>query len=119
MSVIVSDMKTPAKPAPKKRQIRRKASPELPDTFTVRDMNRNTQTVLSAARLHGQVTIRSRSGEQFRIEAVPPAQAEAGPHPDFLERMRVHREKMRALGVVGPKTTEAHERLNRVIAGEE
>jgi hypothetical protein len=114
MSVNVSDMKTP-----KKRQVRRKASPELPDTFTVRDMNRNTQIVLSAARQHGHVTIRSRSGEQFRIEAVRPAQAEAGPRPDFLERMRMHRENMRALGVEGPRTAEAIERMNRIIAGEE
>lgn len=111
----MSDMKGPAKTERKKRQSLGKNAPELPDTFTVRDMNRNTQAVLEAARQHGRITIRSRSGEQFRIEAVLPT----GPRPDFMERIRQHRERMRALGVSGPKTPEAIERVNAIIAGEE
>lgn len=105
MSVIMSDMKSKAKDV-------------SPVSFTVRDMNRNTQAVLEACRIHGQVLIRSRNGERFKIEPVvvePPASA---PSPAFAERLRQHREKIRALGFVGPRAAD-RERFHRIIAGEE
>jgi hypothetical protein len=105
MSVIMSDMR------PKEKRV-------APVSFTVRDMNRNTQAVLEACRVHGQVLIRSRSGENFKIEPVlaePPATT---PAPAFAERLRQHREKVRALGFIGPRA-EDMERFHRIIAGEE
>ena len=93
MSVIMSDMKATARPAkPKKPAAKaRRAVKVLPKVFTVRDMNRNTQTVLRAARQHGRVMIRGRSGEQFKVEPMSPDD-HAGPRPDFVERMRLHHE---------------------------
>ncbi len=123
MSVVISDMKTltkakPAKkPAPKTRKAARSAK-GLPAVFTVRDLNRNSQTVLSAARQHGRVTIRSRSGERFTIETMQLKAKSAGPRPDLLERLRQHQERLRALGCRPPSPTD-QERLNRIIAGEE
>ena len=89
-----------------------------PVTFTVRDMNRNTQAVLEACRVHGQVTIRSRSGESFRIETVKPDSTSASPAPAFAERLRRHREKVRALGFAGPSKGNLS-RFHRIVAGEE
>ena len=105
MSVIMSVMKA-------------KAKASSPLSFTVRDMNRNTQAVLEACRVHGQVLIRSRSGEKFKIERVvaePPATA---PAPAFAERLKQHREKVRALGFAGPRAADM-ERFHRIVAGEE
>jgi hypothetical protein len=116
MSVMMSVMKTSAK-KPAKPKAREKAAPVLPSIFTVRDMNRNSRVVLDAAKFHGQVTIRSRNGEEFKVQ--PLAVATAGPKPDFVERMRLHRIRMRELGFVGPKTEAGLERINRIIAGEE
>lgn len=118
----MSDMKSATKskavrkPAPKLS----KAAPRaklLPTVFTVRDLNRNSQTVLNATRQHGRVTIRSRTGEQFKIEALNPKPS-PGARPDFRERMQLHHERMRALGCRPPSFAD-QERLNRIIAGEE
>ncbi len=120
MSVIMSDMKTIAKSKPAKKpatKARRAAKP-LPKVFTVRDMNRDTAGLLNAARQHGSVTIRSRSGEQFKVAPVVPEKPTASPRPDFLERMRLHHEQMRAAGYRPPSAAD-QERINRIIAGEE
>ncbi|PAW69291.1 MAG: hypothetical protein B9S38_10175 [Verrucomicrobiia bacterium Tous-C4TDCM] len=87
-------------------------------SFTVRDMNRNTQAVLEACRVHGQVLIRSRSGEKFKIEPVVAEAPATSPAPAFAERLKQHREKVRALGFIGPRA-EDMARFNRIIAGEE
>ena len=52
--------------------------------------------LLAAVREHGFATIRSRTGEVFRI--LPDPGKLAGPQPDFAGRMRLHRERMAALG---------------------
>ena len=132
MSVMMSDMKSLSKkPIPAAqagrvaRRTRAKNKPAEaaapPAVFTVRDMNRNTRGVLEAAKFHGQVTVRGRSGEAFKLQPVPavPAPPTAVPKVDFLERMRLHRLKMRELGFVGPQTEAAQERWNRIVAGEE
>lgn len=85
-------------------------------TFTIRDMSRNTQAVLEACRVHGHVTIRSRSGESFRIETVK--SEKAAPAPAFAERLRQHREKVRTLGFSGPSQSNLP-RFHRIVAGEE
>jgi antitoxin (DNA-binding transcriptional repressor) of toxin-antitoxin stability system len=118
MSVMMSVMKrsTGAGKASKSRGSRRAAArTALPKVFSVRDMNRNTSTVLDAVREHGFVTIRSRSGEVFRIQ--PETEKLAGSQPDFAERMRVHRERMTALGYVEP-TMFGWDVISKAIAGE-
>jgi hypothetical protein len=105
MSVIMSDMNPTTKGVP-------------PVTFTVRDMNRNTQAVLEACRVHGQVLIRSRSGEKFKIERVVAETSATAPAPAFAERLKQHREKVRALGFAGPRAADM-ERFHRIVAGEE
>jgi len=96
----------------------------LPGVFTVRDMNRDTATVLAACRQHGRVIVRHRSGEQFAMTPVKD-EAPVGVGMDSGERIRqaherlqLHRERMRAMGVRGPTTPEGIEHLNRILAGE-
>ena len=88
------------------------------DTFTVRDLNRHPQAVLTAARTHGRAIIRSRTGEQFvlspdQIGAERVAKAKA-----FVSRLEALRLKMRESGFVGP-SKEDSEKIARMIAGEE
>ena len=123
MSDIMSVMKTAIKAAKKAKPRKAKV---LPGVFTVRDMNRDTATVLEACRQHGRVIVRHRSGEQFALTSVKAEEPPAGSSPEFAERirqarerMRLHRERMGAMGVRGPTTREGIERLNRIIAGEE
>lgn len=88
-------------------------------TFTVRDMNREPQALLTAAKKFGQVTIRSRSGGNFVLKPEDPTpnkrvqEAEA-----FIERQRAYREKLRAMGFV-PFSKDDSEKIARMIAGEE
>ena len=70
MSVMISDMKPRSKkgwPAGKPAHIGTAGKQRLPSVFTVWDVNRDTATVFAACREHGEVTIRSRTGEQFVI----------------------------------------------------
>jgi len=115
MSVIMSVMKTATKSA--KKKTKPAVAKVLPTVFTVRDMNRNTAQVLAACRQHGRVIVRHRAGEEF--ELVPVSEmAPSSPRPDFVERMRLHRERTRAMGARGPTTPEGVEHLNKIIAGE-
>lgn len=121
MSVIMSVMKTATKSA--KMATHGKAQ-VLPGVFTVRDLNRNTATVLAACRQHGRVIVRHRLGEQFAMTPVKGG-ALVGTELDSGERIRraqerlqQHRERMRTMGVRGPTTPEGIEHLNRIIAGE-
>jgi hypothetical protein len=118
MSAIMSDMKPKA--AAKKSAKRRTLSFEdVCGTFTVRDMNRQPQALLTAAQKLGQVTIRSRSGRNFVLKPEDPTpnkrvqEAEA-----FMERQRAFREKLRAMGFV-PFSKDDSEKIARMIAGEE
>lgn len=116
MSAIMSDMK--AKAAVKK-SARRPVKAPVRDTFTVREMNRRPQAVLTAARLLGSVTIRSRDGGDFVVspkDTTPNKRVQEA--EAFVERQRAFREKLRAMGFV-PPSKEDSERIARMIAGED
>ena len=115
MSDMMSDMKTIAKPAKKKpARARRKPAPRR--EFTVRDLNRHTAELLDAVREHGSVTVRSRGGEQFRLEKDRPLPA-IRESEGFVERMRKYRELIASLGAACDPSVDV-ERLNQIIAGE-
>jgi hypothetical protein len=118
MSVIMSVMKAATKSAKKKTKPAKEKV--LPTVFTVRDMNRNTAQVLAACRQHGRVVVKHRAGEEFAMTPVAASATmlHSNSRPDFVERMRQHRERMRAMGARGPTTPEGIEHLNRIIAGE-
>ena len=118
MSAIMADMKT--RTAVKKSASRHAPAPAaVRGTFTVRDMNRRPQALLTAAQKLGSVTIRSRSGGNFVLTPEVPApnkrvrEAEA-----FMERQRAFREKLRSLGFVPPSKGDS-ERIARMIAGDD
>lgn len=116
MSAIMSDMST--KTAAKKSAKRPVKAP-VRDTFTVREMNRRPQAVLTAARLLGSVTIRSRDGGDFVMapkEATPNKRVQEA--EAFMERQRAFREKLRSMGFV-PFSKDDSEKIARMIAGEE
>lgn len=118
MSVIMSDMKTKTT-AKKPAKRRTPAVRTVRDTFTVRDMNRQPQSVLTAAQKLGRVIIRSRSGGNFVLTPEFPAPnkrvQEAEAYCRRLEEMRV---KLRAMGFVPPSASDS-EKIARMIAGEE
>jgi hypothetical protein len=118
MSDIMADMK--AKPAAKKSAKRRAAAPAaVRGTFTVRDMNRQPQSLLTAAQKLGRVIIRSRSGGNFVLTPEIPAPnkrvQEAEAYCRRLDEMRV---KLRSMGFVPPSASDS-EKISRMIAGEE
>jgi len=115
---MMSDMKT--KTATKKSaKAPAPTAAAMRSTFTVRDMNREPQALLTAAKKFGQVTIRSRSGGNFVLKPEDPTpnkrvqEAEA-----FIERQRAYRERLRAMGFV-PFSKDDSEKIARMIAGEE
>lgn len=118
---MMSDMKTkPAvkKPAPR-RAAKKAPAAALRRDFTVRDMNRQPQSLLAAAQKLGRVVIRSRSAGNFILTPEVPAtntrieEAEA-----FMQRQRAFREKLSRMGFV-PPSKEDSEKIARMIAGEE
>lgn len=118
MSAIMSDMKTKA--APKKAARGRAPAPAtVRGIFTVRDMNRQPQALLSAAQKLGRVTIRSRSGGNFVLTPeVPTPNKRVQEAEAFMERQRTFREKLRSMGFVPPSTGDS-ERIARMIAGDD
>jgi len=111
----MTDMKT--KPAPKKKSVKRRAAPVVRDTFTVRDLNRQPQVVLTAARKLGEVVVRSRSGEQFSVQLLSAPKLRAATRGDFVERLKQLHASMRAKGSTG-FTAEGWETFSKTIAGE-
>ena len=118
MSDIMADMKTKTAAA-KKSAKRRVPATAVRGVFTVRDMNRQPQALLSAAQQLGRVTIRSRSGGNFVLTPeVPTPNKRVQEAEAFMERQRAYREKLRAMGFV-PPSKEDSEKITRMIAGEE
>lgn len=115
MSDIMTDMKT--KTAPKKKSVKRRAAPVVRDTFTVRDLNRQPQVVLTAARKLGRVHVQGRSGERFLIQPEPEEKAESSSREDFRVRLKMLHSQMRASGSSG-FTAQGWETFSKVIAGE-
>ena len=114
---MMSVMKTRVRTAKKKQPA---AAKELPREFTVRDMNRHTALVLAASREHGRVVVKHRDGGRFAVTPVIEVSDEERQERirQALERMRLHRERIRAMGMRGPSTAEEIERVNQIIAGE-
>ncbi len=115
MSVIMADVKP--KTAAKKSAKRPAAEP-VRDTFTVRDMNRQPQVVLTAARTLGRVHIQSRTGERYSLEPEAVATIEPEVGEDFLTRLQRFHDEMNAAGSTG-FTQEGWDAFSKVIAGEE
>ncbi len=118
MSAIMSDMKTKAtaKKAAR-RPVAKVAAPRR--VFTVRDLNRQPQTVLNAARKAGGVHVHSRSGERFLVKPDPepkPAISDVEYRRAFHERLRELHARMKAEGM--GFTAEGWETFSKTIAGE-
>lgn len=111
----MTDMKT--KPAPKKKSVKRRAAPVVRDTFTVRDLNRQPQVVLTAARKLGRVHVQGRSGERFLIQPEALENAQQSRRQDFRARVKMLHAQMRASGSTG-FNAEGWETFSKVIAGE-
>ena len=108
MSAIMTDMKTKNSPR----------SAPLRDTFTVRDMNRQPQVVLTAARKLGRVHIQGRSGERFVIQPAVIEEAQEPSHrEDFLAHLHTLHQKIRESGYTGFTPT-GWETFSKAIAGE-
>jgi antitoxin (DNA-binding transcriptional repressor) of toxin-antitoxin stability system len=94
--------------------------------FTVRDLNRRTAEVLTAAKTYGSVQICARTGEVFTL--VPEARVhrsktkakEKTAAEMWAEKSAERKARMIAIGYVPPTADEWDtERFNRIIAGEE
>ncbi len=119
MSVMVSDMKTKA-PAKKvaRRPAKKAAAPGR--VFTVRDLNRQPQAVLNAARKAGGVHVHSRSGERFLVKPDPEAKSAISDieyRRAFHERLKHLHARMREAGSQGI-TAEGWDTFSKMIAGE-
>lgn len=118
MSAIMSDMK-PRAAVKKSAKRRASATAAVRGTFTVRDMNRQPQSLLTAAQKLGRVIIRSRSGGNFVLTPeIPTPNKRVQEAEAFMERQRAFRERLRAMGFV-PPSKEDSERIARMIAGDD
>jgi hypothetical protein len=119
MSVMVSDMKT--KTTTKKASRRPAAKVAAPRrVFTVRDLNRQPQAVLNAARKAGGVHVHSRSGERFLMKLDPAAKSAVSDvehRRAFHERLKLLHAQMREAGSSGI-TEEGWDTFSKMIAGE-
>ena len=88
------------------------------DTFTVRDLNRQPQAVLTAARTHGRAIIRSRTGERFVVSPEQPVRPRVLEARAFVERLEALHKKLKESGFVPPNKEES-DLIARMIAGED
>jgi hypothetical protein len=119
MSVIMSDMKTkPTKQAPKTADPQTPPDSTIRREFTVRDMNRQPQALLAAARKVGSVHVRSRTGERFllKLDPITTPNQNADHRRLFRERIEALHEKMRQTGQ--GFTEKGWETVSKQIAGE-
>ncbi len=116
MSAIMADMKT--KPAAKKSARHAASAPVAPRrVFTVRELNRQPQSVLSAALKLGGVHVQARSGERFILKPDPVPQPETNSREEFHHRLKEMHARMSAEGSDG-FTAEGWETFSKIIAGE-
>ena len=104
-------MKTLTKPAKKKAHAAKTKA--VPDTFTVRDLNRQPAAILTACDQLGSVRIRTRDGRTYELRNEKPAVCGSRAGIDFPALWR----RMRVAGCVPPSAAET-ERIHRIIAGE-
>lgn len=112
MSDILSDMKAGAKSkkASAKKEERR--------VFTVRDLNRQPQVVLKAARKLGSVIIQSRDTGSFTLSPSPTEKPQKVIEAEaFLARQVAYRERLASMGFAPPSTSDAA-KLELLLAGE-
>ena len=108
---MMSDMKTLSKPAKKKPRAR-KGTP-VPDTFTVRDLNRQPAAILRACDELGAVRIRTRDGRAYELRNVQAAVRAPGGKIDF----DAHWRRLREAGCRPPTAAEM-KRIDLITAGE-
>jgi len=114
----MADMKTRTS-GRKSAHLRAPAPSAVRESFTVRDMNRQPQSLLTAAQTLGRVLIRSRSRGNFVLTPEAPAsntrvlEAEA-----YCQRLAEMRAQLRSMGFVPPSASDS-EKIARMIAGEE
>ena len=118
---MMSDMKTkPVAKSAKKTASSRAAKTAAGSQrdFTVRDLNRQPQVVLNAARASGGVHVRSRTGERFLVKPDPkPVETSDEEYRDsFTKRIEALHEQMRKTGQ--GFTAEGWETFSKMIAGE-
>ncbi|MFN0077083.1 MAG: hypothetical protein ACKVY0_11470 [Prosthecobacter sp.] len=110
-----------AKAAAKKASRRPAAKVAAPRrVFTVRDLNRQPQAVLNAARKSGGVHVHSRSGERFILKLDPAAKSAVSDvehRRAFHERLKLLHARMREAGSSGI-TEEGWGTFSKMIAGE-
>ena len=111
----MSDMKTLTKPAKKKPRVAKAKA--VPDTFTVRDLNRQPAAILKACDQLGSVRIRTRDGRSYELRNEKPARAVVARTPRGKIDFPALWERMRAAGCVPPTAAEM-ERIDRITAGE-
>ena len=104
-------MKTLPKPT-KKKPCAAKAK-ALPDTFTVRDLNRQPAAILRACDQLGSVRIRTRDGRSYELRNEKPSASAPRAGIDFDTLWR----QLREAGNVPPTAAEM-ERIDRITAGE-
>ena len=112
---------TAAKPIAGKKatsKTKRLAKSALPDTFTVRDMSRDTATVFAASREHGKVIIRSRTGERYVVMPENGTDVKVTKRDDPMEKLYELHTKLIEMGCK-PGTPEEEASMDRIIAGEE
>lgn len=116
---MMSDMKT--KTVAKKTARRPAAKVAAPRrVFTVRDLNRQPQAVLNAAREAGGVHVQSRSGERFLMKLDPAAKSAVSDvehRRAFHERLKYLHARMSKAGSSGI-TEEGWDTFSKMIAGE-
>lgn len=92
------------------------------NTFTMRDVSRETARVFAAVKKFGRVVVKSRSGDAFTIvkneTAKPDREPAESPADSFFRRADERAKRFREMGYIPPPKSEM-ERINRVIAGEE
>jgi len=116
---MMSDMK--GKAASTKVVRRQVAATMEPNrVFTVRDLNRQPQAVLNAARKAGGVHVRSRSGERFLVKLDPEVKSTMSDvecRREFHARLKEMHARMREAGSLGI-TQEGWDTFSQLIAGQ-
>ena len=112
MSVNMSDMR------PRSKSKKPEPGSSAPQSFTVRDLNRQPAKVLAACDLQGAVRIHTRDGRSYSLKSETLASPRTAQVESLVARRQRLRQRLRAAGFVPPSPAEI-ERINRLIAGEE
>ncbi len=103
---------------PRSKSKKPEPASSAPQSFTVRDLNRQPAKVLAACDLQGAVRIRTRDGRSYSLKPEIPTSPRTAQVDSLVARRQRLRQRLRAAGFVPPSPAEI-ERINRLIAGEE